>query len=100
MTGWASRITTEYLVGRRFTWTNGAAPDITFVSGHDNDTVKAHCLTGDKKNLPVADVRAAMLAGILVESDEVPFVLEDIDCAPSVHGRGVRLCDIKMEGRK
>lgn len=97
MSGWAERITTDYLVGRRFTWTNDAAPDITFVSGHDGDTVLAHCLTGDKKRLPLADVRAALMAGILVEADGVPFVLEAIECFPSRHGRRVRLCDVKME---
>jgi hypothetical protein len=78
--GWAARVTADYLVGRRFTWMNGAAPDITFVAGdgidQPNPHVHAHALDGGKEWLPVADVKAAIMAGILVESDGVAFVNE------------------------
>ena len=74
--GWT--VDADYLVGRRFTYTNGSNPDITFVSagedGHGFDQVRAHRLDGRCEWMPISAVRMLMRAGILVEAAGVPFV--------------------------
>ena len=61
-------------LGKRFTWTNGAAPDIT-IAGFDPDKgVRFHCLDGGRQWITPGRFIAAINCGILIESTEAPFV--------------------------
>lgn len=76
--GWM--IDANYLVGRRFEFTNGAGPDMTFVSarvnGDGTEDVRAHALDGGRRWLPVETIARGIERGVLVESAHgVPFVL-------------------------
>jgi hypothetical protein len=87
--GW--RVDAEYLIGRRFEWTNNAAPDVTFVSWKKDggiEFIRAHALDGGCHWMPMLDVCAAIEAGIFVESAHgVPFTNDRsmvFDAAPHV----------------
>jgi hypothetical protein len=73
--GW--RIDADYLIGRRFEFTNGFAPDVTFVSARSLDgAMRAHCKDGGKWWIPLDLVCVNIKAGVLVESEAgVPFTL-------------------------
>lgn len=67
-----------YLMGRRFEFADGTAPDVTITGGDvRRGTVRAHGADGSRAHLAIADVVKAVTAGVLVESATgVPFVLD------------------------
>jgi hypothetical protein len=71
------RLDPDYLLGRRFEWVNRGLPDITFVAFDvENSRVRVHALDGGKWWLPFNDVQAAILVGLIQESELGPFVNE------------------------
>lgn len=68
----------DYLMGRRFEFADGSAPDVTVTGGDvQRATVRMHGLDGSRADLPLADVCRAVTEGVLVESQAgVPFVLD------------------------
>lgn len=70
-------INAEYLIGRRFTFVDGIAPDFTCVSGKDDGaTIRAHATDHGAWWIPLDMIGQALAAGLVVESDGVPFVWE------------------------
>jgi hypothetical protein len=70
------RLDPDYLLGRRFEFVSKIAPDIT-CTGFDPEQqrVRVHALDGGKWWVSFKDFGAALITGILQESETgVPFV--------------------------
>ena len=79
-------IDANYIIGKRFSWPNLDAPDVTFVSISEKvlpgqtkavECVSAHAEDGNVQWLPLKSVLKAVQRGSLVESTKgAPFTVE------------------------
>jgi hypothetical protein len=69
-------MTADYLLGRRFEFTDGKGPDVTCTGvDPEKQRVRLHALDGGKHWIPFLDVQVALITGVLQESETgVPFV--------------------------
>lgn len=65
------------LLGKRFEWTTGDYPDMTFVAfrREPSPAWRIHGRDGSRAWLPAAVVEAWFEAGSIIESERAPFVL-------------------------
>lgn len=71
------KLTADYLVGRRFRFTVGRnVPDFTCTGYDPEKGIRVHAIDGGKYWFALAYIRKALKAGVIVESEDAPFVLE------------------------
>jgi len=73
-------LTADYLLGRRYRFVMGEAPEFTVVSVNPNiRQIRIHALDGGRWWLEADTFHDALCSGILVESNGPPFTLRKED---------------------